>query len=242
LPRANKALVVRPIFDKPTSYGNYWLGLAAEYARRRGWDIADLDGEAATKEKIYSSLEQEDPLYCYFLGHGNADIYSAQEREYVFRTCGENARLIGRVVLFLSCSVGKRLGPDTANKGAQVVFAWKVDFTWVALGPPDQDIYSRGFFQAVNTISNAIVDGFTAREAYNKSLDVWNQWIEYWSKSTDPYAGLVLMNLVHDRDGMSLFGDETVRVTPPTPVAAAPPLWEIQAYLGQTLIMIGLLT
>jgi len=129
-----------------------------------------------------------------------------------------------------------------AEKGAPAVFAWAVDFTWVALDPPDRDLYSRGFFEAVNAISGAIAEGRTAQEAFNRSLSVWNRWIDYWSRSDDPYASLVVMNLVHDRDGMRLFGERGVRVAPPTAVAVAPPLWELQAYLGQALIMLGLLT
>ncbi|RKX44044.1 MAG: hypothetical protein DRP27_07340 [Thermotogae bacterium] len=240
MPRSGVALIARPFFDKATSYGHYYMRFAVDYLRRRGWVVTDLEAGEATRENIFSALERDDPGFAYFLGHGNADIYSAQDREHVFRTCGENVRLIGRVVLFLSCSVGKRLGPDTANKGARAVFAWDVDFTWVAMEPPERDEYSRGFFEAVNAIAYGIADGLSAMEAFSRSLAVWDRWIDYWSGSDDPYASLVVMHLVHDRDGMRLFGEGGVRVAPPGVVAWVPMDWEMPLIMGYMALFFGL--
>jgi len=219
MPRENVALFARPSFDRATSYSNYYMGLAAAYASRK-MRVIDLDKSAATKSNIFASLEENDPIFCYFNGHGNADTFSAHNKEIVMVTCNGDESLIGRVVLLLSCSCGIRLCPSAVSKGATTVFGWVVDFTWVATEDPATDVYAAGFFESVNAISNALVEGKTTQEAMNLSLAAWNQWIDYWTRSVDPYASQVIQWLIHDRDGQKLFGSMSARVStavPPTP-------------------------
>jgi len=219
MPRPGVALVLRPLFDKATEYGHYYMGIAAAYASRRMF-VRSLGAADATRENFEASLESDDPIYCYLLGHGNPDTYTAQNQEVVMRTCSGNESLIGRVVLLLSCSCGVRIAPDAVNKGALAIFGWAVDFTWVAMADPEVDQYAKGFFEAVNAISNALVDGRTTREAMDASLTTWNRWIDRWSLSDDPYAPMVIQYMVNDRDGQRLFGDENIRIT----TEIAPPI------------------
>ncbi|GAH25639.1 unnamed protein product, partial [marine sediment metagenome] len=125
--------------------------------------------------------------------------------------------LIGRVVLLLSCSCGIRIAPSAVSKGATTVFAWTVDFTWIATEAPATDPYARGFFESVNHISDALAYGKTTQEAMNLSLASWTRWIDYWAGSADPYASQVIQWLVHDRDGQKLFGSNSARITTPAP-------------------------
>lgn len=216
MPRTSVALFVRPNFDKATSYGNYYMDLAAKYATRN-MRVIDLPGGDATKSKIFAALEEEDPIFCYFNGHGNPDTYTAQNKEVVMVTCSGDETLIGRVLLLLSCSCGVRLAPSAVSKGATAVFAWEVDFTWVATEDAATDPYAQGYFESVNAISNALVYGKTTQEAMNLSLVTWNQWIDYWSNSVDPYASMVIQYMIHDRDGQKLFGSTSAQITTPAP-------------------------
>jgi len=236
--------VLRPLFDRATEYGHYYMGKAAEYASRRMF-VRNLGAGDATRDNFEASLVSDDPIFCYLLGHGNADTYSAQNQEIVMRTCNGNESLIGRIVLLLSCSCGIRLGPDTVNKGALTVFCWAVDFTWVATEDPPFDNYARGFFEAVNAISNALVEGRITGEAMSRSMSTWERWIDYWLASDDPYASMVVQHMIHDRDGQRLFGDETVSVVAPgappeiiTPEGIPLPL---PLLTGQTLLLFSLL-
>jgi len=133
-------------------------------------------------------------------------------------TCHGDESLIGRVLLLLSCSCGIRLAPSAVSKGATTVFGWVVDFTWVAVEDPATDPYAKGYFESVNAISNALAYGKTTQEAMNLSLASWNQWIDYWTGSVDPYASMVIQWLIHDRDGQKLFGSTSARITTPAPV------------------------
>ncbi len=214
MPTPGVALIIRPKFDTATDYGHYYMGLAAEAMRAR-MRVADLAGAQATVMNADAILEEEDPIFCYFLGHGNADTFTLQNQAVWMRTCTGNEKLIGRNVLFLSCSVGIRLGPDTANKGALAVHCYDVDWTWIASGPPDTDIYAPGFFEAVNEIAIAHSEGALPSVAHARSLAVWNKWIDFWASSTDPYASMVIQHMVNDRDGQRLFGQGGQPSTPP---------------------------
>ena len=216
MPIPGVALFARPNFDGATSYAHYYLDLAAQYASRN-MRVIDLDRSGATKANIFKALEEEDPIFCYWNGHGNADTFSAQNKEVVMVTCHGDESLIGRVLLLLSCSCGIRLAPSAVNKGATTVFGWTVDFTWVAVEDAATDPYAQGYFEAVNAISNALVDGKTTGEAMNLSLAAWNQWIDYWTSSVDPYASMVIQYMIHDRDGQKLFGSTSARISAPMP-------------------------
>lgn len=214
MPRAGVALFARPNFDRATGYAHYYMNIAAGYAARN-MRVIDLDGSGATKSNIFAALEGEDPVFCYLNGHGNADTYSAQNKEVVMQSCHGDESLIGRVVLLLSCSCGIRLAPSAVSKGATTVFGWTVDFTWIAADEPATDPYAEGYFESVNAISNALAIGKTTQEAMILSLASWNQWIDYWTRSVDPYASMVIQYMVHDRDGQKLFGSTIARITTP---------------------------
>lgn len=226
MPSPGVALFVRPNFDRATGYAHYFMDIAAQYASVN-MRVIDLDGNGATKSNIFTALGDEDPIFCYFNGHGNADTYSAQNKEVVMVTGDGDEALIGRVVLLLSCSCGIRLAPSAVSKGATTVFGWVVDFTWIAVEDAATDPYARGYFEAVNAISNALVEGKTTGEAMNLSFATWNQWIDYWTSSVDPYASMVIQWLIHDRDGQKLFGSPSATITepmPPIPVLGKIPL------------------
>ena len=239
MPRTGVALFARPNFDRATGYGHYYMNIAAEYAARN-MRVIDLDGSGATKSNIFAALNGEDPIFCYWNGHGNADTYTAQNKEVVMVTCSGDESLIGRVVLLLSCSCGVRLAPSAVSKGATTVFAYVVDFTWIAIGTPATDPYARGFFEAVNAISNALAYGKTTKEAMDLSLATWNQWIDHWASSADPYASMVIQWMIHDRNGQKLFGSTSARIatpTPPPPEAGKIPL-SLPLITGYTLSLL----
>lgn len=224
MPREGVALFARPNFDRATGYAHYYMNIAAGYAARN-MRVIDLDGSGATKANIFAALEEEDPVFCYLNGHGNADTYTAQNKEVVMQTCHGDESLIGRIVLLLSCSCGIRLAQSAVSKGATTVFGWTVDFTWIAAEDPATDPYAKGYFEAVNAISNALAIGKTTKEAMDMSLASWNQWIDYWTRSVDSYASMVVQYMVHDRDGQKLFGSTSARIT--TPMAPMPEAGEI---------------
>jgi len=236
MPILGSALVVRPKFDTATDYGNYYMGLAVAQARMQ---VRDLSGPDATKLNIDAALNEVDPILCYWLGHGNVDTYTVQNQEVYMQTCHGDEKLSGRNLILLSCSCGVNLGPDMVNKGALAVHAWAVDFTWVADGPPP-DPKSQGFFEAVNELWFAHNEGELPTMAHTRSLAVWDNWIDYWVTSSDPYASLVVQHLVHDRDGMRLFGAGDTPSIPPGEVIGLP-MWQMPLIAGEGLLLFALI-
>jgi len=233
------ALLVRPDFDKPTSYSHYYMGEFLDYAMETGrLDIIDLEAEEATKQNIVNSINQYDPMFCYMNGHGGPDTYTAQNKEVVMQTCTGDEILIERVVLMFSCLTGQRLGPDMVQKGVKSYIGWTVSFSWIAQEKPETDKYAPGFFEAVNVMAEVLIAGGSASEAMDASMDVWNRWIDYWSQSDDDYASLVIQHMVNNRNNQILLGEGGATVAPPAiPLMAVPYESPIQA--GIALLLYG---
>lgn len=134
-----------------------------------------------------------------------------------------------------------RLGPDAVNKGGRCYIGWDQDFVWVMeqVQDPLVDPKARGFFEAVLEILYRLSDGASTSDAFRASMDVWNYWIDFWTKSTDPDAPLVLQHMIHDRDSQKLIGDETASVT----VGVPPSWWVIQAIgaVAPIMVMVAIL-
>ena len=93
----------------------------------------------------------------------------------------------------------------------------------------------------MNAIFKTLVDGGTTQEAYNASIQVFNEGIDAWTQSADPYASMVIEHLIWDRDGLTLFGDPTAKILvggvppgPPVPVEN----WPIEVAVGLGLLLL----
>ena len=188
------------------------------------YEIGDRVGASAVREDVLEDIAGRDPILFVGCGHGNEDVFTGQDFDIIWWTC-DCKELAGRVVYLLSCETGVRLGPDMVkNKKAVCYIGYNKIFGWIqeVIGDPLDDKYGRGFFEAVLELLYKLTDGRTTGEAQAASIDVWNKWIDYWSKSSDPYAPLVLQWMINDRDAQILIGDSGARVTP---APAIPDLW-----------------
>ena len=216
-------LFARSDFDLPTRYGSFWLSKSVELARRLGWFVIDLYKDEATKENILNAIETYNPDFFHPMGHGSASIFTAQNKEVVFQACINDDVLSGRISYFLSCLVGRELGPSIIRKGGKAFLGWQVEFTWVVESPydPATDPYAKAFEDMVNSMAAVILRGGSMREAYNAGIATANKWIDYWSRQDDIRAPEIIKWLIHDKEGLVLLGEETIR--PPTPVVAVRP-------------------
>jgi hypothetical protein len=222
MPRLNTVTVVRSDYDGATAVASSVLARAIGYMRARGFRVDDLHGSNATLENVVNSLDSLDSIFFTGVGHGDTNVFTGQDRRAIFETCSDaDYKLRSRVVFLLSCLTGQNLGVDLVrNKGVMVFVGYKVEFTWVQsrVQDPLADVYARSFFEPVLELYYKLADGKTVKEAYLASIDKWNYWIDYWSKSNDPIAPLVVQTLVWDRDGQVLYGDENATIGTPTPI------------------------
>lgn len=241
MPRTGVAVSVRPNFEPATQVGSLALKHVVDAWRARGLEITDLAGNDAVRTKILEALSTQNPILCFFVGHGNEDLYTGQNYDKIFWTC-DCRELAGRVCVALSCVTAARLGPDAVGKGALCYIGYAKDFTWImdTIQDPLLNLYARGFFEAVLEILYRLMDGATTGDAFKASMDKWNSWIDYWSRSTDSAAPSVLQGLIHDRDCQKLIGNETATITEVIPatwwmlqaVGAVAPLMIVAAVLG----------
>jgi len=224
MPRVGVAVCIRPDFEPATLMGNLFFKHVVDEWAGRGMEITDLNGDDAVRSKVLEALGAADAIFVTGVGHGNKSKYTGQNYDEIFWTC--NCReLAARIVFLLSCVTAAELGPDAVNnKGCTCYIGYSETFGWIyspPAGDPLVDPVAKGFYEPVLELIRKLMDGASTGDAFRASIDVWNRWIDYWSRSTDPNAPLILQWLIHDRDYQRLIGDETATVAiapPPVPL------------------------
>jgi len=237
MPRLSVAVSVRPDFETATYVGSLVLRRAVDRWVGRGYTITDLPGDRAVREEVLKALTTDDPIFVFGVGHGNETTYTGQGYDKIFWSC-DSGELADRVVYLLSCITAAELGPDTVDKGARCYIGYSETFGWVMerVQDPLADRYAKSFFEPVLELIYRLIDGATAEDAFKASIDRWNYWIDYWSRSTDPAAPAVLQWLLQDRDSQKLIGDRTATVTTPPPLTT----YLIPAVLGSIPVLVTL--
>jgi len=222
VPRLNVLVATRPNHDLPTRYCHYWHGLMLETARRLGLTVHDLPGESARREPFEEAVRTTDPLFFLGEGHGVPTKFTGQRLEALMEACVNDGLMADRVAYLLSCFTGAELGPSCVEKGCLAFLGYDKLFGFVVFPPydPATDPYARSFQLASNAIPLTLIRGGTTGWAKRNALAEFDRQIDYWTRSEDPYAPLVIQWLVYDRNALVLHGSEDVRVA--TPVARVP--------------------
>ncbi len=214
MPISNNIVTTRPAFDLPTRYLSYWLGITVEHAKRLRYNVADLAGADATKEKLYQALVGLDPLFFLGGGHGEVDVFTGDDRQVLLNS--ENAYWMAeRLTYLFSCLTGQKLSKDIIGAGGEAFLGYNEEFGFVVSPPyiPATDPKARGFMEAGNAIALSLLRGYSVGDAYNAGVKKFNDWIAYWEKSTDPLAPLILTWLESDRDSLVAWGNSTARLS-----------------------------
>ena len=216
MPVPYRALALLADFEPATIIGSIGLKHAIDYLRNAGFTVNVLDGADDIRVNVIEDLTRNDEILVFGVGHGSKTVYTGYNFDKIFWTC-DCGELRGRVVYTLSCLCGAELGPDIIGKGGWCYIGYSKVFGWIQekYGDPLADRYARGFYEAVLEILYSLADGLTTGEAYKRSIDKWNYWIDYWSRQDDPRAPLILSFLIHDRDCQVLLGDENARISIP---------------------------
>jgi len=222
VPRLNVLVATRPDHDLPTRYAHYWHGLVISEARRRGLTVHDLPGESARRAEFEEAIRTANPLFFLGEGHGSRTKFAGQRLEVLMEACVNDDLMASRVAYLLSCHTGAELGPSCVGKGCLAFLGYDDLFGFVIIVPydPVTDPYARSFQLASNAIPMTLIRGGTTGQAKRNAIAEFNRQIDYWIRSEDPFAPLVIQWLVHDRNALVLHGSDTARVA--TPVARAP--------------------
>jgi len=207
MPNETKMMFARPKNCRYCGHGYYGLLHAVQYAQAKGlWNITDLSGEQVNKTNVYEAIDRDDPFSFYGFGHGSPSIFTDDSELPLFTTT-ECSKLSGRIVYLLSCLTGQQLGPAIIQNGALAYAGFNVSWTWLSVsgtdGDPYDDRYARCFWESANELWIALCDGEEFHDAVQRSVDKYNEWIDYWyNNPEDPESQSCIMWLAVDRDGL----------------------------------------
>jgi len=179
------------------------------------WDMTIIEGEDDRAENIYPTMEANEFKGVYITGHGGYFSISGHPDEpteefpngrnhYIFYSNNPQSGmeyLEDKIVYALSCYTGVLLGPSAVN-----VYGCK------SYAGYDDKCYAGESQKYIDTIMEywySLADGLTTGEAYQRTIDNYNYWIDYYISTGEASKYLVL---IHNRDCFVLLGDTDVRL------------------------------
>lgn len=223
MPNPDVIVFSRPDFDSSVIDGLWWLESVLDYCVKRGITVVDLVGDLATKAEINQALQDYDPTCFIGVGHGSADLFTAQNREVVFETCNCD-QLAGRAAFLQSCRTAVNLGPDIITKGGIVYAGYIVSYTWIVLS--DIEIPTRLCDRCYKTTqslpSYLYVNNGRWDKCFAAKKALTELWIEFWETQDTqehPYlpeemAAEIIKWLRHDEidePDSAIYGDGSFR-------------------------------
>jgi len=203
-------MFIRPSDCRYCWNGYFGLGHVVDYAADKSFNIEDLKSEQADNPYIDDTVNSFNPFMIYGFGHGNVNVYTANSETPVW-VVGENlTHLSGRIIYLLSCLTANQLGPYLIDQGVLSYGGFLVSWTWLTEdlnGDPYNDFYAEGFYKSVNRFFESLLDDNVMSRAMQDSIEEYNNWIAYWETSNDESASEIIKWLIHDRDGLIIYGD-----------------------------------
>lgn len=172
-------LITRPDYDPTTRYLCCWSEKIIETARNKNKKIIDLKGANATKKELTGRIKKLKPALMVLNGHGNEDTITGQDGKTLIKN-GENEDILHSSVTYaVSCSCGKKLGPESVAKGNSTFIGYDDEFVFIHntrfLSEPLKDKLARPFMEASNQTAISLLKGHKAIEASNRSKDMFEK-------------------------------------------------------------------
>jgi len=166
-------LFSRPEYDFPTRYTSRWAKKIVDFARDKGYDVADLGPKRAKRKTIESFFKRHDISLAMFSGHGGPDRLYGQDGEPIV-TAGENVYILEAVIVYsVACRSALILGPEAISQGAKAYVGYKRDFSFTYTRKKTSDVLSderaRPFFKASNLVVISLLKGHNAGYAVERS-------------------------------------------------------------------------
>jgi hypothetical protein len=199
LPR--KLLLIRPKRDSYTNWTCDAAALVRQTAVDRGWQVTDLVGNDATRDRVVDCIGAVNPNLIIHYDHGNEVALHGQKDDQedvvfdMYLVC--NARMLdGRAFSTVSCSSASQLGPAAVDHGCRAYLGYnRVHSVPFAFGSQ--------FALAANAANIALLVGATFSEAFDYARVVHT--LEYLGVlRVDPVAAALLLA---NRDALTLLGN-----------------------------------
>ena len=149
-----------------------------------------------------------------FNGHGSDDCITGFGQEILIR-CDENEHLLkGRLVHALACHSGKTLGPRCIQIGTLAYIGYKEAFKIAHLDRASKeeqfkDEVAQFFLQPAYEAVAALIEGSTAKEAYERSQKMGSDFlITLLASDSTEYNTTVASLLFHNLTHQVCLGDK----------------------------------
>lgn len=177
--------------------------------RDQGFEVVILRGKLARRHFVATEARKPQVVMLTGIGHGLFDLYTGDQGQAIWRVGQyEREESNGRIAHFLSCQTARDLGPDLVKNGCRAYFGYDVNFVF---NLERAEI----FFECDSEIDRALAQGATARQAYQRAVDLYNQRIQQADDAGHPYIASLLET---DRDHLcapsvdSRWGDTSARL------------------------------
>ena len=206
-----KLLITRPCYDDTTSYLHKWSEKIIELARKRNLTVFDLSKERVNKEELKKFIENQQPKFLIFNGHGSDDEILGHNGSTLIKS-GENHNLLkSKITYAISCRSARKLGPDSIEVGATAYIGYKEDFIFAVdknkATVPLFDNLAKPFFEASNIIPFSLIKGNTVSEAYQKSQETFQKFIDYFKAHYTLESLHIMLLLRWDMIAQAALGD-----------------------------------
>jgi len=183
--------------------------------RGNGIDVTDVQATDAVRTNVLAAVQEKDPVFFTGFGHGNSDIFTGDDEKAIL-DLNNVSTMSGRIVRLLSCLTARRLGPAMISAGAWGYIGYYEEWTWIQANldqDPYVDPYACSFYRSADTDAMELGKGRTLKDAADAMVAVYNEEIERWTGSSDPYASDEITWLTWDRDAMRVLGDMDATIT-----------------------------
>ena len=211
-----KMLITRPDYDDTTFYCKTWSEHIIELASKK-IKFVELKDKKVTKKNVTGMITSHNPKFLFFNGHGNPKTITGHNHEPLI-TEGENESLLkSKIVLAVTCGAANSLGHAAVKSGDGTfigfdgIYMFPYDETRTA--KPLMDERAKPFFETTNSIAVSIINGHTTEESYDKAMENYGKWIEYYRvNGDDPNAPIVLPFLLYDITLLKILGNTSATI------------------------------
>jgi len=166
-----------------TTYLYYWSSFIIKTAKEKNFKVLDLNGKKANKKMLESYIDEHQPQYIHFNGHGSENLIAGFDNKILVEVDDNDYKLKNKIVYALSCDSAKLLGKQLINKGTRSYIGYKRKFVLVynlkSLSRPLSDKLAKFFLEPSNLISIALLKGNKVQDAYRRSQDTMQKNLLY---------------------------------------------------------------
>jgi hypothetical protein len=182
-------------------------------AKAKHYEVVDLDGDKANRERFMGTLEKTSPRFVFLNGHGNEKVVAGQNNEVLLKE--SDTAIKDKIIYARACKSAQTLGPQTIENGATAYIGYVEDFIFVSEeskeARPTEDKVAALFLEPSNQVALSLLKGHSAEEADRRAKEKFRENIEaVMLKGPRGLPGYyaILFNLAWDLRNQVCLGDK----------------------------------